>query len=79
MATAPHTHALGYYIRDMLGDGYIDAAEENPFDPESPEGRAWAADHEPDSIDHVDDSDPSNLRLNMASGAVFVVRITREG
>lgn len=61
----PTTDDLGAYVRDMLGDGYIDSAE--------PQGV------ERDSIDQVDDSDASNLRLHMASGAVFVVRIVREG
>lgn len=63
--TPPTTDEVGAYVRDMLGEGYIDAAEVT--------GGCR------DSIDHTDDSDPSNLRLTMASGAVFVVRIVREG
>lgn len=63
--TPPTTDEVGLYVRDMLGSGYIDAATVT----------AGCR----DSIDHADDSDPSNLRLTMASGAVFVVRIVREG
>lgn len=63
--TPPTTDEVGAYVRDMLGSGYIDAATVT----------AGCR----DSIDHTDDSDPSNLRLTMASGAVFVVRIVREG
>ncbi len=71
--TPPTTDALGVYIRDMLGEGYIDAPAAMPLPGCIPE------DETRDSIESVDAAAPSNLRLHMASGAVFVVRIIREG
>jgi hypothetical protein len=65
MAKAPTTSSIGFYIRDMVGSGYID-----DVDADSPEDF--------DHVDYVDDSDASNLRLVMASGAVFRVSIVRE-
>ncbi len=63
--TPPTTEDMGFYVRNMLGEGYIDRQGADFGSPR-------------DSIDHIDDSDASNLRLVMASGAVFVVRIIRE-
>jgi hypothetical protein len=65
MTRTPSTDSVGYYLRDMIGEGYIDDSSADSRD-------------ELDVIDHIDDSDASNLRLIMASGAVFRVAITRE-
>lgn len=61
----PTTDDVGRYIKDCLGDTYIDMT--------GPQGV------ERDSIDIVDDTDASNLKLMMASGAVFIVRVIRAG
>jgi hypothetical protein len=65
MIRTPSTDSVGYYLRDMIGEGYIDDSSADSRD-------------ELDVIDYIDDSDASNLRLIMASGAVFRVAIIRE-
>lgn len=68
----PTTDDVGLAIRDAL-DLVKDFAIEIA---------AWDDDHPEDDraayIDHVDDSDPSNLRV-VTAGAIFVIRIVREG
>ena len=62
---APTTEEIGIAICDALD--MLDGIEMEGADgPEQIE------------IDHMDDEDPSNLRI-IAGGAVFVVRIIREG
>lgn len=61
----PTTDDVGTAIRDALD--LIDGIE-----------LASDPDADPATLDHVDDSDLSNLRI-ISGGAVFVVRIIREG
>lgn len=67
---APTTDDVGAVVRDALG--LIERFDvTGPDDDDT--GQPPTAE-----IDHVDDSDLSNLRI-VTSGAVFVVRIIREG
>lgn len=59
----PTTDEIGAAIRDGLA--LLDGIETET----EPEGIP---------VDHVDDEDPSNLKI-IVGGAVFVVRIIREG
>lgn len=75
--TPPTTDDVGAHIRDALENapGMIQAAGSAPVMLMS----GCQPDASDDAIERVDDSDMSNLRITMESGAVFVVRIVREG
>lgn len=77
MASTPTTDELGAYIAAMLelGDGVINAHVPDAgipvpgLQPEPDADRIW----------NTDSSDRSNIRITTERGAVFVVRIIREG
>ncbi len=78
VATAT-TDDVGRYIRDMLDLGcpVIDIAGETAVSRILAPG--CITEPEGDEIEVFDASDPSNIRIGLASGAVFVVRVIREG
>lgn len=68
------TSDIGFLIRDMI--------EDHPcthIDTDGPEGDEVKETPNADHVDHVDISDAHNPRIVMASGAIFVARIVREG
>lgn len=73
MASAPTTDQIGEYIRSSLEAAPAYGAPTAPLQP------GCIAESDADTIDFVDDSDLSNLRIVMASGAIFVIRVVREG
>lgn len=79
MATTPTTDDIGRFIYDMLdlAHPFVDIAGE----PATSRILAPGCIPEPEGaeIERVDNSDPSNLRIRMADGARFVLRVIREG
>ncbi len=61
----PTTDEIGLFIRDKLDNTSIESLNFNTRETQ-------------DHIVYVDGVDPNNLRLNMESGAVFVIRVVRE-
>ncbi len=73
--TPPMTDDIGRYLRDAM-----EIAPSPSFGTQGgPPLPGCIPDGDGDTIMRVDMSDPSNLRLHMESGALFVVRIIREG